>query len=159
MAAPASLPANASQAQALAYLQANFKNVYHNTAKTPYEGKNASQIYAYLSARNPGASPHDLAVATADLLLSSAVGSTVGAAASTAGAAVGDAAAGISQASFLPSWADGLAGLLSALTARNLWIRAAKVVIGGALVLVAFAHMTGADNAIAATARKAPLPV
>lgn len=42
---------------------------------------------------------------------------------------------------------------------KNLWIRAAKVMIGGALVMIGLAHMTGASNAVATVARKAPLPV
>jgi hypothetical protein len=61
--------------------------------------------------------------------------------------------------------ATGLAGLsqigefFSALGDKNLWVRVAKVVIGGVLVLVGLAHMTGASNAVASAARKVPLPV
>jgi hypothetical protein len=36
---------------------------------------------------------------------------------------------------------------LTGLTSANLWIRAAKIVIGGALLIVGVAHMTGADKA------------
>lgn len=46
-----------------------------------------------------------------------------------------------------------------ALTEKNLWIRAAKIVVGAVLIIIGLAHMTGADNAVAAAARKAPLPV
>jgi hypothetical protein len=42
---------------------------------------------------------------------------------------------------------------------KNLWIRAAKILVGGVLVIVGLAHMTGADNAVASAARKVPLPI
>lgn len=155
MAAPP-LATSATQAQALAYLNATYGGYkYSNTAKTPYQGMTAAQIYAQVAAQNPGASPYNIAVATADLLLSSGVASTIGAAANTAGQVVGDTATGVASASYLP----GLTSLLGALTDKNLWVRAAKVIIGGALVLIGLAHMTGADNAVAVAARKAPLPV
>lgn len=41
----------------------------------------------------------------------------------------------------------------------NTWIRVVKVVIGGMLVIVGLAHITGAGNAIASTARKVPAPI
>lgn len=47
----------------------------------------------------------------------------------------------------------------SALSSKNLWIRAAKIAIGGALVIIGLAHITGAGNAVAAAARKVPVPV
>lgn len=61
--------------------------------------------------------------------------------------------------------ATGLAGLqqigdaFGALTSKNLWIRAAKILLGGALLLIGVAHMTGASGAAATAARKVPLPV
>lgn len=45
-----------------------------------------------------------------------------------------------------------------ALTQSNTWIRLAKIITGGVLVIVCLAHMTGADNAIANTARRIPAP-
>jgi hypothetical protein len=47
----------------------------------------------------------------------------------------------------------------AALTQANTWIRVAKIVIGGALLIAGIAHITGADNAIARTARSVPLPI
>jgi hypothetical protein len=156
MAAPTSLAANATKAQALAYLSANFKNTYHNAAKTPYEGKNASQLYAQIEAQNPKAPPHDIAVAVADLLLSSGIGSAVGTGTNEGFGAISDfAQAAGNSANYLPS----LTSLLSALTSANTWIRVAKVVVGGALVLIGVAHMTGASGAVSTVARKVPLPV
>lgn len=47
----------------------------------------------------------------------------------------------------------------SALGNTNTWIRVAKVVVGGLLLVIGLVHITGADNALASAARKVPLPV
>lgn len=39
------------------------------------------------------------------------------------------------------------------------WIRVAKVIVGGALLLIGIAHMSGASSAVAQAARKVPLPI
>lgn len=78
------------------------------------------------------------------------------------GQVVGDAVnqTGATEKGLAVSFAPGsVAGFLSAVESRNLWIRVAKIAIGGALVLIGIAHMTGADNAAAAAARKVPIPV
>lgn len=155
MAAP-TLPANATEAQALAYLNANFKNTYTNSVSTPYNGKNAAQIYAILKSKDATATPYQLAQATADLLLSSAIGGGIGTGATEGLTGINDFAQAASNgANYLPS----LTNLLGALTAKNLWIRVAKVVIGGTLVIVGLSHMTGASNAVASTARKVPVVI
>lgn len=41
----------------------------------------------------------------------------------------------------------------------NFVVRAAKVIIGGLLLIIGLVHITGADNAIASVAKKVPLPV
>jgi hypothetical protein len=46
-----------------------------------------------------------------------------------------------------------------ALADANTWIRVAKVVFGGVLLIIGIAHITGASGAIADVARKVPLPV
>lgn len=48
---------------------------------------------------------------------------------------------------------------LGMLSNQHTWIRVAKVVVGGSLLLIGLAHMTGADNAVASAARKVPLPI
>jgi hypothetical protein len=155
MAAP-TLAANATEAQALAYLNAEYGSYkYTNTAKTAYQGKTAAQIYAYLKAQNPAAAPYSLAVASADLIVSSEVGQGVAAGVSTGTSALGDTATGVATANY----GFALSSLLAALTSKNLWVRVGKVVIGGALVIIGLAHMTGASGAVATIARKAPLPV
>ena len=52
-----------------------------------------------------------------------------------------------------------IGSFFSALGQSNTWIRVAKVVIGGVLLIVGLVHITGADNAVATYARKVPLPV
>lgn len=47
----------------------------------------------------------------------------------------------------------------SDLTSANTWIRVAKVVAGGMLLIIGLAHMTGVSGAAANAARKVPLPV
>jgi hypothetical protein len=46
-----------------------------------------------------------------------------------------------------------------ALTDANTWIRLAKVVFGGVLLIIGIAHITGASGAVADIARKVPLPI
>lgn len=41
----------------------------------------------------------------------------------------------------------------------NTWIRAVKVIAGGALIIIGVSHMTGANNKIARTARKVPVVI
>jgi hypothetical protein len=54
---------------------------------------------------------------------------------------------------------DAISGFIKALTEANTWIRVAKVIIGGTLVIVGLAHISGAGNAVATTARRVPLPI
>jgi hypothetical protein len=71
-----------------------------------------------------------------------------------------DAAKGAT--SFVANSVPGLPQLgdfLGALGSKNLWIRVAKVVIGGGLVLIGLAHMTGSDHVIMQAARRVPIPV
>lgn len=150
------LAANATKAQALAYLKANYGKVkYHDAAKTPYEGMSYSQLYSYIEHRNPTASPHDIAVAVADLLLSSAIGSALQQGVNSGTGAIGAAATGVQTADY----GFTLSSLLSALTSASTWVRVAKVVVGGALLLIGVAHMTGAADAVSVAARRVPLPV
>jgi hypothetical protein len=58
----------------------------------------------------------------------------------------------------IPGLAE-VGSFFSALTEKNTWIRVAKVVVGGLLLIVGLVHITGADNAVATAARKVPLPV
>lgn len=140
--------------------------VYTGTAKAggtvPLAGKTWAQVYAALyavgQAQTPKQTPDQIGSATEELALEEALGLTLGAATSTAGQVIGAAGTGVATASFAP-WASGLTGLLGNLTSAALWIRVAKVIGGGALLIIGLAHITGATNTVATAARKVPLPV
>jgi hypothetical protein len=53
----------------------------------------------------------------------------------------------------------GVSAFFTALGDSNTWIRVAKVVVGGLLLVIGLVHITGADNAVATAARKVPLPI
>jgi hypothetical protein len=52
-------------------------------------------------------------------------------------------------------WEQSLENFLAAISSQNLWIRVAKVAIGGTLLIVGVAKMTGADVKIGGVVRKA----
>lgn len=124
----------------------------------PLTGKTWAQVYTALYAEGKQ-SPDQVATATEELALEEAVGLGLGAAVGTAGTAIGDVGTGVGNASFVPSWATGLASFLSDLTTAATWVRVAKVVVGGVLVIIGLSHMTGASNAVATAARKVPVIV
>lgn len=67
-----------------------------------------------------------------------------------------------SSGGHLPNPLSGLAAIgdfFGRLTQSATWIRVAKVITGGLLLVVGLAHMTGASNAAAQAARRVPLPV
>jgi len=66
-----------------------------------------------------------------------------------AGVAAGEAGAA------LPKWTAAITGF----SGTNFVIRAAKVIIGGVLLIVGLVHITGVGGAAADVARKVPLPV
>jgi hypothetical protein len=71
------------------------------------------------------------------------------------GVAIGAGATASTAANAIP----GLSQFFNALTQINTWIRVAKVIIGGTLLIISLAHMTGAENAVASAARKTSLPI
>jgi hypothetical protein len=57
---------------------------------------------------------------------------------------------------------QGLAAIgdfFSRLTQASTWIRVAKVISGGLLLVIGLVHITGADNKVASIARKVPVPI
>lgn len=68
--------------------------------------------------------------------------------------AKGAANAAKSAAENIPG-VSGITGFLGGLTSANLWIRIAKGILGGALILLGVAKMTGIDNKVANAAIKA----
>jgi hypothetical protein len=53
------------------------------------------------------------------------------------------------------NWYDSIGNFFSALSQSSLWIRVAKVLVGGALVIVGVAHLTGVDNKMISGATRA----
>ena len=70
-------------------------------------------------------------------------------------AATGAGAVASTAANAIP----GISDFFGALTQASTWIRVAKVITGGLLLVIGLVHITGADNAVASAARKVPLPV
>jgi len=159
----ATLSPNATKAQALAYLNAQWKGYkYANSASSPYNGKTAAQIYAQLAAQNPTATPYTIAGNVDAIMVSSAFAAGLGQGTTEGTNILGQTANPANYNLDLPSWLAGLtnfAGFLEALGQAHTWIRVAKVAVGGALLIIGLAHMTGADNAVASAARKVPVPI
>lgn len=66
------------------------------------------------------------------------------------------------QAGQIPNPLSGLTQIgnfFGALTQAATWIRLAKVVFGGGLLIIGLAHITGASNSLATAARKVPVPI
>lgn len=72
------------------------------------------------------------------------------------------AAAGVGNATGLGNISNPLSGLaaigdfFSRLTESSTWIRAAKILVGGAILLIGIAHVTGMEGKIGDLARKVP---
>lgn len=157
------LASNATESQALAYLSAYWGSAkYTNSQSTPYNDKDAEQIYAYIKSQHPtGYTPYQYAQAAQDVMLSSAVAKGISTGTSEGLTAIGDSAVAAGNSAnypSLPSWLSGLdsfAHFLNALGSANLWIRVAKVAVGGTLILIATAKITGAGSVIS----KLPVPI
>jgi hypothetical protein len=54
---------------------------------------------------------------------------------------------------------NAIGDFFSRLTDANTWIRVGKVIVGGVLLIVGLAHITGVSGAVADTARRVPVPV
>lgn len=162
MASTPTLSQGATQAQAIAYLNAFWGSAkYQNSTSTPYNGKTAAQIYSQLQKEHPtGYTPYQYAQAASDLMLSSGIGSGISQGTSEGLTTINDSAVAASnEANYpsLPSWTQGLASLLGDLTDKNLWTRVAKLLIGATLVIVGVAKMSGASNVITKTVDKVPV--
>jgi hypothetical protein len=141
-----------------------FKGFTANNPKMPkYTGDNASgkgktwdQFYSVLYAagqkQNPKATPDQVAQAEIELIQAQAVADGVGATLNLTGTTVevsGKAAA--ATATQIGKQIPGLSAIsnvdqfVSALGSANLWIRVAKVTIGGVILIVGLAKLTGLD--------------
>jgi hypothetical protein len=133
--------------------------VKNDSGLSPYLGETALGMYQKLKTAYPNATPLQRGSTVYQAWLVNGAGSTIQKIVGASGDALGDVKTGIETTSFLPSWADGLAGFLADITSQNLWIRVAKIVIGGTLIIVGISKMSGASNVVTQIAEKAPVPV
>jgi hypothetical protein len=110
----------------------------------PYEGDTALQMYDALKTGFPSATPLQRGSTVYQAWLENGIGSTVQKIVGAAGTALGATATGVETASYVPSWAAGLTGLLANLTSANLWIRVGEIAVGLILLAVGLARLTDA---------------
>jgi hypothetical protein len=117
----------------------------------------------YYSAHSGSQSLSALENAFADIILLEDLKGGLTAAGAATGAAQNQAITGaVKGAIEITSWQQGLEAIgkfFASLGKANTWIRISKVLIGGVLLIVGISHMTGTQNAVAAAARKVPLPI
>jgi len=131
-----------------------------------YQGKNGAAYTTWAKAaiaKDPSLTPYNAAVAW---LAGTGIGGDVAVAVGGTGTATDQIGQGGTnglenvekQANAIPGLVQ-IGDFFGALAGANLWIRAAKVIFGGVLLIVGIVHITGVDNAVAKIARKVPLPV
>ena len=152
-------PAGESRAKQLSFYE-NFVNKYYpgmwTKTRTPnkgvtfpypqFNGKTYGAIATSILNSQPNDTAEQIAQGVAQQYLFDEVANALDSGITTATGALGNVATGVETASYLPSWATGLAGFLGDITSANLWIRVAKIGIGGAIVIVGLAKLTGADQ-------------
>lgn len=159
----------ATQVSYYAGVLGELPGTYTGNQKT-YDGLTWSAFYTKLAAAQPTADPQTLANTVLGLYNVQAAATGVGATGSAAvnvGTAIAKGANAAANENFgLPSVSDPLDFLgeigdfFSRLTQANTWIRIGKILLGGALVLIGLAHLTGAENKVMDVARNVKvLPV
>lgn len=145
---------NAPAGQTAGYFQAFFTSKW---------GAAAGKAYAEYNASNPGNTPYMNAQAFADIVALEGLQKALTAVGTGVGTAQGQVITGAEKGAIqITSWEQGLEAVgrfFASLGEANTWIRIAKVLIGGVLLVVGLVHITGADNAVASAARKVPLPI
>jgi hypothetical protein len=129
--------------------------VKSNASLKPYQGDSAVGMYNALAAKYPSASPQQRGSTVYQVWLGAGAAQAVGDIIGATGTSVGAVATGV--ATGIPSWEGALGSFLGDLTSASLWIRAAKVLIGGAMLLVGIAKLTGAGGVAAKAVKIAPL--
>jgi hypothetical protein len=126
-----------------------------NPSLKPYQGLSAVGLFQKLGTVYPTSSPQQRGSTVYQVWLGAGTAQAVGDIIGATGTAVGAVATGV--ATGLPSWEGAIGTFLGDFTSASLWIRAAKVIIGGALLLVGVAKLTGAGGVAAKAVRLAPL--
>jgi hypothetical protein len=129
--------------------------VKSNASLKPYQGLTAVGMYNALAKTYPGASPQQKGSTVYQVWLGAGTAQAVGDIIGATGAATGAVATGV--ATGLPSWETAIGTFLGALSSASTWIRVAKVAVGGAMLLVGIAKLTGAGGVAAKAVKIAPL--
>jgi hypothetical protein len=105
---------------------------------------------------NPKATPDQVAQAEIELIQVQAVAQGIGAVVTVTGNLPEQSVKSITQgASEFAAPITGLLGFLGDITSANLWIRVAKVAVGGTILIVGLLKLTGADKTAGSIASKA----
>jgi hypothetical protein len=129
--------------------------VKSNASLKPYEGLSAVGMYNALGKKYPSASPQQKGSTVYQVWLGAGTAGAIGDIIGATGAATGAVATGV--ATGIPSWEGSLTSFLGDLTSAATWLRIAKVLIGGAMLLVGVAKLTGASGVAAKAVKLAPL--
>lgn len=140
---------------------------YYQSLFTTQYGAAAGNAYAAYNAAHPGSSAYANAQAFLELILVEGLDKAIqtgltGAAETEAGipAAAAQGASNAAKTLEAPlTGIDAVGAFFNDLTNSGTWIRVAKVLVGGLLLVIGLVHITGADNAVASVARKVPLPI
>lgn len=127
-------------------------------------GAQFTSYYAWARRKDPAASLGQIEEAFTILSVGSGLSAGIGSAVTGTGAALGQIATGTAigtaQATqTITSPLQAVQNFLAALSSSALWLRVAKVVIGGALLLIGLARMSGADKVADAVTRHVPIPI
>jgi hypothetical protein len=129
--------------------------VKSNASLKPYQGETAVGMYNALAKQFPTASPQQRGSTVYQVWLGAGTAQAVGDIIGATGTSVGAVATGV--ATGIPSWEGAIGTFLGDLTSASLWVRIAKVLIGGAMLLVGIAKLTGAGGIAAKAVKVAPL--
>lgn len=126
-------------------------------ALAPYQGDSALAMYQALKTAFPGSTPLQRGATVYQAWILNGTGAAIVEGLSAAGTALGDVATGIETAQYVPSWSTGLAQLLADLGSRSFWLRAGKVIVGIALVVIGIVQLTHVTNVAETVAKGAAL--
>jgi hypothetical protein len=129
--------------------------VKSNADLKPYAGMTAVQMYQALASKYPKATPQQRGSTVYQVWLGAGLAQAVGGVVTATGAATGAVATGV--ATGIPSWEGAIGSFLGDLTSASLWIRAAKIIGGGAILLIGVAKLSGAGGIAAKVVKAAPL--
>ena len=118
-------------------------------------GESAVGMYDALASKYPSASPQQRGSTVYQVWLGAGTAQAVGDIIGATGASVGAVATGV--ATGIPSWEGAIGTFLGDLSSASTWIRVAKVLVGGAMLLVGIAKLTGAPGIAAKAVKIAPL--